>query len=73
MSATVTKIQTGEGAMLREIRLRALVDSPYTLASALSEEEAFPVARWNALGLWQSSKFIKECKCIYEALSPVMT
>lgn len=49
MSATVRRIHTGEGATLREIRLRALADAPQAFASPLSAEEGFSPERWNEM------------------------
>lgn len=42
----VRRIQAGEGAVLREARLRALADAPLAFGSTLAEMQAQPLAYW---------------------------
>jgi hypothetical protein len=44
----VRRLRRGEGAVLRDVRLRALADSPDAFASSLAEETPHPAARWQA-------------------------
>jgi GNAT superfamily N-acetyltransferase len=45
----VRRLRRGEGANIRELRLRALTDAPSAFGSSLAEEIAYPVQHWNAL------------------------
>jgi RimJ/RimL family protein N-acetyltransferase len=42
----VRRVRAGEGERLRELRLRALRDSPHAFYSSLDEEEAKPLDAW---------------------------
>lgn len=42
----VRRIRSGEGAVLREIRLRALEDAPTAFAMTYAEEVDYPAALW---------------------------
>ena len=46
----VRRIEAGEGARLRELRLRALRDAPDAFSSDPAEEEAEPLAAWEEVG-----------------------
>jgi GNAT superfamily N-acetyltransferase len=42
----VRRVGAGEGARLRELRLRALADAPHAFYSSLAEEESRPLEEW---------------------------
>jgi ribosomal protein S18 acetylase RimI-like enzyme len=46
MAARVRQLGPGEAALLRDLRLRALADSPMAFGSTLAREQDFPQAEW---------------------------
>jgi len=51
----VRRLREGEGARLRELRLRALADSPEAFCSSLADERAEPDSYWENLALLSES------------------
>lgn len=45
----IRRLRAGEGAAIRELRLRALRDAPYAFSSSLAAEENEPLAEWDEL------------------------
>ncbi|MGH2950158.1 MAG: GNAT family N-acetyltransferase, partial [Solirubrobacteraceae bacterium] len=45
----VRRLREGEGALVRELRLRALCDAPYAFSSSLEREAAYPPEHWERL------------------------
>jgi RimJ/RimL family protein N-acetyltransferase len=43
----VRRIRPGEGAVLRDVRLRALADAPEAFASTLDDERRRPIEEWD--------------------------
>jgi ribosomal protein S18 acetylase RimI-like enzyme len=65
MAARVRRIQPGEGLRLRDVRLRALGDTPTAFASSLSMEASRPPTAWDESALvrsegWEAATFIAE-------------
>ena len=48
---TIRRLRAGEGARLRELRLRALSDAPYAFATSLEAAEARPAEHWENFAL----------------------
>jgi ribosomal protein S18 acetylase RimI-like enzyme len=46
MAPRVRRLALGEVALLRDLRLRALADSPMAFGSTLAREQGFPQAEW---------------------------
>src|SRR5512132_4390685 len=42
----IRRVRAGEGAQLREIRLRALAEAPYAFSSSLADAEKVPIEAW---------------------------
>ena len=47
----IRRLRAGEGARLRELRLRALSDAPYAFATSLAAAEARPAEHWEDFAL----------------------
>jgi GNAT superfamily N-acetyltransferase len=52
---TVRRVRRGEGASIRELRLRALADAPYAFGSSFVEESEYPPERWDVLAAQSAS------------------
>jgi ribosomal protein S18 acetylase RimI-like enzyme len=44
----IKRLAPGEGALMRDLRLRALADAPYAFGSSLDEEAGYTTERWEA-------------------------
>ena len=65
MAARVRRVQPGEGPRLRDVRLRALEDTPTAFASNLAAEATRLPTAWDEAALvrsegWESATFIAE-------------
>lgn len=65
MADLVRRIHAGEGARLRDVRLRALEDTPTAFASNLATEATRPPTAWDGDSLvrsegWETATFIAE-------------
>ena len=55
MSVTIRRIEPGDGPLLKEIRLAALLDAPFAFARNHDEERVQPDERWEELAIERSA------------------
>ena len=54
MTVSIRRIRPDDGPVLRDVRLRALLDTPSAFARTHQEESAYPAARWHERAEWSA-------------------
>lgn len=54
MTVSIRRIRDDDGVVLREVRLRALLDTPSAFARTHAEEHAYPGERWTERAEWSA-------------------